>query len=210
LDYTRAQVLRAARTSIEFVAARTPTNDHLVLSGGPDDMLLRGSLTRRLVLDSSILDVEGTTKALARLTETGAQVRLMPTLALSVLVTDRSIAIVDITNHDPSGYGCIVVRHTPSSWPSTSWSTRASRAARKHPERGQMHAVASAPGRPRRLPSSPPERRTRPSPGRSVCHSEPWSAFVRTILDDLGASTRFQAGAQAERAGLLDAAWSRG
>ncbi len=27
--------------------------------------------------------------------------------------------------------------------------------------------------------------------------------FVRTILDDLGASTRFQAGAQAERAGLL-------
>ena len=60
LDYTRAQVLRAARTSIEFVAARTPTNDHLVLSGGPDDILLRGGLTRRLVLDSSILDVEGT------------------------------------------------------------------------------------------------------------------------------------------------------
>ena len=32
---------------------------------------------------------------------------------------------------------------------------------------------------------------------------QPKERFVRTILDDLGASTRFQAGAQAERAGLL-------
>ncbi len=203
LDYTRAQVLRAARTSIEFVAARTPTNDHLVLSGGPDDILLRGGLTRRLVLDSSILDVEGTTKALARLTETGAQVRLMPTLALSVLVTDRSIAIVDITNHDPSGYGCIVVRHTPlvmalnelvdASFAGSTEAPRARADARSRFGARQAQTLAL-------LAAGATDSTIARQVGVSQRTVE---RFVRTILDDLGASTRFQAGAQAERAGLL-------
>ena len=142
-------------------------------------------------------------QALRRLAETGAQVRLMPTLALSVLVTDRSIAIVDITNHDPSGYGCIVVRHTPlvmalnelvdASFAGSTEAPRARADARSRFGARQAQTLAL-------LAAGATDSTIARQVGVSQRTVE---RFVRTILDDLGASTRFQAGAQAERAGLL-------
>ena len=128
---------------------------------------------------------------------------LMPTLALSVLVTDRSIAIVDITNHDPSGYGCIVVRHTPlvmalnelvdASFAGSTEAPRARADARSRFGARQAQTLAL-------LAAGATDSTIARQVGVSQRTVE---RFVRTILDDLGASTRFQAGAQAERAGLL-------
>lgn len=203
LERVRVQLFHEARDTVLLVAARNPLNDALLMDPpGPPGPGARGPVWT-CAFDSSVLDIEGSHEALDQWRAAGAEVRLAPGLAVSLLVIDRSAVLADISHHDPTGLGSLLIRHPP--WvralttvaeatlaaaalpPVVSAAARARHGAREAQVLALLAAGASDATIARQLGVSQ----------RTV------ERYIRRILDNLDAITRFQAGVQAQRRGLL-------
>ena len=163
----------------------------------------------RAVYDMAILDVEGAISALHERTIGGEQVRLANTLPFSAVIADDTAAMIEFTNIDPSGGGSMLVRSKPSVtavlrladlWFTTSQplpgsdDSDASQDSATGATRTRDALVLSllAAG----ASDTVITRRLRISQ-RTV------ERRVRHLMDQLGAQTRFQAGVEAARRGLV-------
>lgn len=200
----RGQVLEGARTSIVVIATRTPLNDELLMdprrtAADP----VREGLVRNYVFDASVLDLEGSGLALEDLAAAGVQVRLRPSLALGVIIVDRTVAIVDISNHDASGYGSIVVRHRPLV-EALAQLADATFAASRLPPTALPTARGRYGDREARVLALLAAGATDSTIARQLGVSQRTvERDIRRVMEDLEATTRFQAGVQAGRRGLL-------
>ncbi|MFC7490988.1 MULTISPECIES: helix-turn-helix transcriptional regulator [unclassified Knoellia] len=173
-----------------IIAARAPT--------------MRPSPERLVVFEQSILEVDGAFSALETMRSDGIEVRLTPHLAFSVLAVDRSAAVLDISHLEPGGGGSLYVQQrqlasaimdmcmglfslsTPL--PRTPRGPTLSRLTDRD---GQVIALLAAGAsdltiaRQLSISQRTVERR------------------VRAIMEELGATTRFQAGTIAVRRGFL-------
>lgn len=206
--YFRA--LGRAESRVVRLCARSPHTDELVINHA--DSLITGragksnaGLERFVVFEQSILEVQGAFAALSSLRSDGVEVRLTPHLAFSVLAVDRSAAVVDISHLDPIGGGSLYVqqRHLASALMDMCIG---------------LFALATP------LPRTPPKeavlRRLTERDGQIIAllaagasdttiarqlgvSQRTVERRVRTIMEELGATTRFQAGTNAARRGLL-------
>ncbi len=203
VDRARFEVIsRARRTRLE-VFARVDGSQDLVLEQAAQ--LAQASIAdRRAVFDSAFLDVTGGLEMLSRLLDSGVEVRISQRLPCSAVIVDDT-ALADVTNMDPSGFGSILIRHQPlvqvvrvlaegifeASSPLPSGPTEESSPSWLD-ERGRQILVLIAAGATDTVIS----RQVRVSQ-RTV------ERRLRVMMDELGATTRFQAGVQAAKRGLV-------
>lgn len=202
--WARRRIVAATRRRITIVAPRTDDNDAFLMSAGATLWgMERPSFERRVVFDRTVLDIPGSRDAMELLTIAGTQVRLIPRVALGATVVDGEVAVIDITNHDPSGHGSLIIRHQPlvsalselvettfaaaEVPPTTTETSRSRYGTREAQTLALLAAGASDSTIARQLGVSQ----------RTI------ERHIRHIMDDLGAATRFQAGVQAERRQLL-------
>lgn len=207
LEAARRRVLSMAEESVLFVAAQAPINEQLVLgaSGEASPLTAPGlrSVQREIVVDSAMLETPAALVGIEELMEQGILVRVRSGLAMSVLVVDRVVAVLDITNLDPSGHGSLIVRHPPlveamarlaeasivsAGRPPIALGLAQRRLGEREAQTLAMLGVG--------LSDAAIARQT----GVSVRTVE---RHVRRLMDELGAATRFQAGVEAARRGLV-------
>lgn len=140
---------------------------------------------------------------MATLGACGTEIRTRHGVALGLVVVDRAVALVDITNHDATGIGSIIVRHPPlvsalaalaeatfaASTPAPTGNTNAR--DRLGERQAQTLALLAAGA------SDSTIARQMGVSQRTV------ERHIRQIMDTLGVTTRFQAGVHAARRGLL-------
>lgn len=158
-------------------------------------------LATQAVYDSQILSLPGIVPALQARARAGERFQLCASVPYSAVVVDETAAVIDFSNHEPSGHGSLLVRARPSIMGLTAladmlWGlstplalTTSDKAAerRDHSILTLLAAGASDATIARQTGVS---RRT-------------VERRVRALMDQLGAGTRFQAGVQAARRGLL-------
>jgi DNA-binding NarL/FixJ family response regulator len=210
VNHARMEITPTARKCITRLVARSAHADGIILE---QPRLMRTARTidpdlppgaRVTVFESSLLDLDGGLTTLRALQEDGIDVRLAPSVPFTVIVIDETAALLDISNIEPSGYGSILVRHGPLvraiSGLTDCIVTASSPLPRSRPVSG--HPLPSqrdldvlallAAG----ASDSVIARKTRVSQ-RTV------ERRVRALMDALSASTRFQAGVEAARRGLV-------
>jgi len=211
IDQGRWEVVNLARSTFLEVFAVGPTNGPAVIarataladatgSGGP----LARVPDRRAVFDATILEVDGALEALSRLADAGIEVRVASQVPASAVIADQA-ALVDLSHVDPSGLGSMLIRHRPlvrvirlvavgvhETGTSLSRALAAEEARPWLHERDRQILLLIAAGatdtmiaRQVRISQRTVERR------------------LRVIMDELGATTRFQAGVQAAKRGLV-------
>lgn len=199
---------RRAENRCVRLFARSERMDEMVIHH-PDSIVLAHSsvtsptLERQAVFEQSILEVEGAFTALEAMRTDGIDVRLTPHLAFSVLAVDRSIAVIDISHLDSGGGSLYVQQRQLASalmdmclglfalstpLPRTPRGTTIARLTERD---GQIMALLAAGA------SDLTMARQLGISQRTV------ERRVRTIMMELGATTRFQAGAIAGRRGLI-------
>ncbi len=160
-------------------------------------------VTVRAIYDPAVLDTPGTLEALRDRVVGGEEVRLTGPIHFSAIIVDEAAAVIEFSNIDPSGHGALLVRNPAfvtalvrimnTLWgfsvPLLSEETQApsSTASRDAIILKLLASGATDSTITRRLGISQRtvERR------------------VRHVMDTLGAETRFQAGVEAARQGLV-------
>lgn len=197
-----------AEARIVRLVARSDRMDEVVMRHAESILASRSTpmsptLERLVVFEQSILEVEGAFGALSTLKASGVDVRLTPHLAFSVLAVDRTAAVLDVSHLDGSG-GSLYVTHrqlasalmdmcmglyalsTPL--PRTTTGPFLGRLTERDAQiLALLAAGASDSTIARQLGIS---RRT-------------VERRIRLVMEELGATTRFQAGAIASRRGFL-------
>lgn len=199
---------RRAESRVVRLVARSARMDEVVIRHADSILAARSTVTsatleRQVVFEQSILEVEGAFSALETMRADGIDVRLTPHLAFSVLAIDRSIAVIDITHLDSGGGSlyvqqrqlagalmdmCLGLFALSTPLPRT---PRGRALARLTDRDGQILALLAAGA------SDLTMARQLGISQRTV------ERRVRTIMVELGATTRFQAGAIAGRRGLI-------
>jgi len=208
VDAAYFRMARRAESLCVRLFARSPRMDEQV-SSQPDSIVIALSATansglqRRVVFEQSILEVKGAFTALEAMRADGIDVRLTPHLAFSVLAVDRTAALIDITHLDTGGGSlqvqqrqlanalmdmCLGLFALATPLPRT---PRALSVARLTERDGQIMVLLAAGA------SDLTMARQLDISQRTV------ERRVRAIMVDLGATTRFQAGAIAGRRGLI-------
>lgn len=206
-----AAFYRAAGTAesrIVRIVARSDRMDEVVIRHAESILGFRSTptnpaLERLVVFEQSVLEVEGAFSALSALKASGVDVRLTPHLAFSVLAVDRTAAVLDVSHLDGAG-GSLYVTHrqlvsalldmcmglyaSSTPLPRTSAAPFLGRLTERDAQiLALLAAGASDSTIARQLKVS---RRT-------------VERRIRLVMEELGATTRFQAGAIASRRGLL-------
>lgn len=203
------RVAGRAESRIVRIIARSDRMDKVLIRHAESIMAARAPTTRpgleRLVVfEQSILEVDGAFSALETMRGDGIDVRLTPHLAFSVLAVDHNTAVIDISHLEPGGGGslhvqqrqlasalmdmCIGLFSLSTPLPRTPQGPTLSRLTDRD---GQIIALLAAGAsdltiaRQLSISQRTVERR------------------LRTIMEELGATTRFQAGAIAARRGFL-------
>jgi DNA-binding NarL/FixJ family response regulator len=158
-------------------------------------------LEPRTVYDTSILEIDGALEVLEARERGGEKFRFTTTVPFSAVIVDETAAVIDASAFEPSGYGSSLVRARPlvaalvamfdSLWDLGSPLIRTAGAAGSE-RRDQTILALLAAG----APDATIARQTGVSQ-RTV------ERRVRALMDQLGAGTRFQAGVQAARRGLV-------
>jgi DNA-binding CsgD family transcriptional regulator len=158
-------------------------------------------LEPRTVYDTSILDMEGALDVLEARERGGEKFRFTTTVPFSAVIVDTTAAVVDVTAFEPSGYGSVLVRARPmvaalvalfdALWDLGSPLNRS--AGTTAAERRDQTILAL-------LAAGAPDATIARQTGVSQRTVE---RRVRALMDQLGAGTRFQAGVQAARRGLI-------
>lgn len=210
------RLVATANARVLQLIARSPHNDEALLQGrlpapDPAQPLIRWDLA----VDANFLEVEGALDALVARRDAGARVCLVAGVPFTAVVVDGTSAILDVSNIEPSGRGSVLLRHPPHVLAVSSVLERMVRAAiplyaRRIPrERG---SAASGSGtedsgitsRDAQILSLLAAGASDSTIARQVGVSQRTvERRLRTIMEGLGATTRFQAGAQAVRRGLL-------
>jgi DNA-binding CsgD family transcriptional regulator len=151
--------------------------------------------------DSDILGLENALQVLEARERGGERFRFVTSVPFSALVVDETAAVVDTSLFDESGQGCALVRSRPMVlalaaladlfWDLGSPLPRTG-GARSAQARDRTILALLAAG----APDATIARQTGVSQ-RTV------ERRVRALMDQLGAGTRFQAGVQAARRGLI-------
>ncbi len=211
IDRARQEVLSTARSTLVQIFALGPGNeadvltlaDRLAAAAAPTGGL-RHVPDRRAVFDAAVLELDGALEALERLSALGVEVRIAPRVPCSAVVSDEA-ALADLSHLDPSGFGSMLVQHRPlltvvrilAEGVYDAASPLSGVLARETPQhwlddRDRQILVLIAAGatdtmiaRQVRISQRTVERR------------------LRAIMDELGATTRFQAGVQAAKRGLV-------
>jgi DNA-binding NarL/FixJ family response regulator len=211
IEQARWEVISLARSTLLRVFALGPGTEGTVLglanelaeAAGPSGPLARVP-DRRAVFDATILETDGALDTLGRLAEAGVEVRIAARVPCSAVVSDRAV-VVDLSHLDPTGFGSMFIRHRPlvqvvrliaeGVHDSGSSLSRALAAEAPHhwlDARDRQILLLIAAGatdtmiaRQVRISQRTVERR------------------LRAIMDELGATTRFQAGVQAAKRGLI-------
>lgn len=212
LDDVDAAFFRAARRAEKRVVrlvARSERMDKVVMRHAESIIAARPTtsrpqLERLLVFEQSILEVEGAFSALETMRADGIEVRITPHLAFSVLAVDRTTAVIDVTHLDAAGGGSLYIQHRQLAGAfmdmclglfaaSTPLPRSASGGslARLHQRDGQIIALLAAGA------SDLTIARQLAVSQRTV------ERRVRAIMEELGATTRFQAGVTAVRREFL-------
>ncbi|WP_211253540.1 helix-turn-helix transcriptional regulator [Knoellia subterranea] len=198
-----------AESRIVRLIARSERMDRVVIRHAESILADRPTTTPRnlerlVVFEQSILEVEGAFSALETMRADGIDVRLTPHLAFSVLAVDRSVAVIDISHLEPGGGGSLYVQQ------------RQLASALMDMCIGLYALSTPLP----RTPSGPALRRLTERDGQILAllaagasdltiarqltiSQRTVERRVRMIMDELGATTRFQAGTNAVRRGFL-------
>ncbi|GAB3440636.1 hypothetical protein GCM10027517_15420 [Phycicoccus ginsengisoli] len=151
------------------------------------------------VYDTAVLAVDNVLEVLAARERGGERARFSSAVPFSAVIVDDTSAVVDLSEFDPSGSGSVVVRARPMVLALIALADQLW-------DRGSpLHR--DAPGGDRRdrtilalLAAGAPDATIARQTGISQRTVE---RRVRALMDQLGASTRFQAGVQAARRGLI-------
>ena len=184
---------KSPRTAVLFAA---PLDSHRERSYASDG----SELTLRTIYDTAVLELDNARQVLAARAEGGERFRFTPDLPFSAVVADETAAVVDLSSYDESGYGSVLVRSRPIVLALVATLDALWRVAVPSPRPGkqglddrdlQVLALLAAGASDATI-----ARQTGVSQ-RTV------ERRVRALMDRLGAGTRFQAGVQAARRGLL-------
>lgn len=212
VDDIEAAFFRAAgraESRIVRLCARSDRMDQTVIRHAESIISARptatsASLERLVVFEQSILEVEGAFSALETMRADGIDVRLTPHLAFSVLAVDRTAAVIDISHLEPGGGGSLYVQQ------------RQLASALMDMCVGLYSLSSPLP----RAPRGPMLRRLTDRDGQIIAMLAAGASDltiarqlaisqrtverrVRSIMEELGATTRFQAGTIAVRRGYL-------
>lgn len=198
-----------AESRIVRLCARSPRMDQTVIRHAESIMAARPTATkpeleRLVVFEQSILEVEGAFNALETMRADGIDVRLTPHLAFSVLAVDRTAAVIDISHLEPGGGGSLFVQQ------------RQLASALMDMCVGLYALATPLP----RTPRGPNLRRLTDRDGQIIAllaagasdltiarqlniSQRTVERRIRAIMEELGATTRFQAGTIAVRRGFL-------
>jgi DNA-binding CsgD family transcriptional regulator len=151
------------------------------------------------VYDTKVLEIEGALEILDARERGGERFRFTSSVPFSAVIVDQSAAIVDVSAFDPSGFGSALIRARPMVlalsaladhlWDLGSPLSIGGMAAER---RDQLILALLAAG----APDATIARQAGVSQ-RTV------ERRVRALMDQLGAGTRFQAGVQAARRGMV-------
>jgi DNA-binding CsgD family transcriptional regulator len=157
-------------------------------------------LDHRTVYATSVLELDGALEVLEARERGGERFRFTTTVPFSAVIVDDVAAVVDTTDFEPSGYGSSLVRARPlvaallslfdMLWDLGSPLDRTGGAGAERRDRTILALLAAG------APDATIARQTGVSQ-RTV------ERRVRALMDQLGAGTRFQAGVQAARRGLI-------
>lgn len=157
----------------------------------------------RLIVDLSFLEVDGAMEALTAIADHGVEVRLTPQVVCNLAVVDGTIALIDLTNFDPTGFGSVVVRHPPLVQVIKRLLEKAFQSGLQLP-RGHETDVRLLGSRDTRILALLAAGASDSTIARQLAVSHRTvERRVRAILDTLGSTTRFQAGVVAAREGLI-------
>jgi DNA-binding CsgD family transcriptional regulator len=157
-------------------------------------------LEMRTVYDSAVLDLPGVLAILAARERGGESFRFTTSVPFSAVVVDEDAAVVDVSGFDPSGRGSVLVRTRPlvgalrsladHFWDIGSPLERGTGSAPSARDQTILALLAAG------APDATIARQTGVSQ-RTV------ERRVRALMDQLAAGTRFQAGVQAARRGMV-------
>lgn len=202
----RHQLAALARREAIRACARSPEMDQSLISQA--GMLAGGDaepprVASRLIVDLSFLDVPGALEALTTIADHGVEVRLIRKVICNLAVVDGSLALVDLTNLEPSGYGSVVIRHAPIVQVIKGLLEKTFQSGLQLPRDldGDARLLDERDSRILALLAAGASDSTI---ARQLSVSQRTvERRVRAILDTLGATTRFQAGAIAAREQLI-------
>jgi DNA-binding CsgD family transcriptional regulator len=174
----------------------SPTAAHEAPSFGAAGQVLE----MRTVYESAVLELRGVLDTLAARERGGESFRFTSSVPFSAVVVDEEAAVVDVSGFDPSGRGSLLVRTRPMvqalrSLADHFWSIGSplERSAGSAPSRRDQAILAL-------LAAGAPDATIARQTGVSQRTVE---RRVRALMNQLGAGTRFQAGVQAARRGLI-------
>lgn len=218
LERARWRVVDSAVATLDIVVAPSAANRQIMqalMRADQEPATLPGredpvygvtripTLRRRLVLDAEALDYAGSVSLLESLAEVGIDVRVHPRVPVSVIVADGQRAIVDFTHLDPSGYGSAVVTN-PRLVEVISTVTDSLYAAARPLATPQGEGREGLSAREQRTLALLASGASNTTIARQLRVSERTvERYVATILTELGATSRFQAGVAAARRGWL-------
>ena len=181
------------RTRVLFAAPMASHRERTYASDGAE-------VTLRTIYDTKVLELDNASEVLAARAEGGERYRFASDLPFSAVVADETAAVVDLSSYDESGFGSLLVRSRPIVQALGSTLDALWRLAIPSPRTGtqgiddrdlQILSLLAAGASDATI-----ARQTGVSQ-RTV------ERRVRALMDQLGAGTRFQAGVQAARRGLI-------
>lgn len=196
-------VVSSAEQEVVCFREDSPLTAHLF---GRDPASHRGRWTNsqgrplrmRATYDASVLDLPRATDILTERRRSGEDCRFARGLAFSVVVADTTAAIVDLTSYDSSGQGCLLVHDRRFVLALSGLAESVWRLATPMVDDGalnrQTHLILSL------LAAGATDATIAARVGISQRTVE---RKVRSLMEQLGAVTRFQAGVQAVQRGWL-------
>jgi len=198
-----------AESRIVRLCARSPRMDQNMLRYAESIVGARSTapqpeLDRLVVFEQSILEVEGAFGALQTMRADGIDVRLTPHLAFSVLAVDRTAAVLDISHLEPGGGGSLFVQQRQLASALMDMCVGLFALAAPLPRTPRGPSVSRLPDRDAQILVLLAAGASDLTIARQLSISQRTvERRIRSILEYLGATTRFQAGATAVRRGFL-------
>ncbi|PRY58205.1 regulatory LuxR family protein [Knoellia remsis] len=199
---------RGAESRIVRLVARSERMDQVVIRHAESIVAKptarAGGLERMAVFEQSILEVEGAFAALEAIRADGVDVRLTPHLAFSVLAVDRASAVIDISHLEPQGGGSLFVRQRQLASALMDMCIGLFSLATPLPRSPQGAALGRLSERDGQVLALLAAGASDQTIARQLSISQRTvERRVRAIMEELGATTRFQAGTTAVRRGYL-------
>ena len=198
-----------AESRIVRLCARSPRMDQTIIRHAESIMAARPSTTqpsleRLVVFEQSILEVDGAFAALETMRTDGIDVRLTPHLAFSVLAVDRLAAVIDISHLEPGGGGSLFVQQRQLASALMDMCIGLYALATPLPRTPRGPTLGRLTDRDGQIISLLAAGASDLTIARQLGISQRTvERRIRTIMDELGATTRFQAGTTAVRRGFL-------